>query len=353
MEYFLKCDQCGGVYKNSFEYQLCEMCRSLLEVVYPQLPKAVPKKTTSFWDYENLLPNCNYHHYEVGGTKLIDAHHSENIALKLEIENPTRSFKDRGSIVEIAKAKEYGYDKVVCASTGNMAYSIAYYAKLAGITSKIYVSKNANRDKIADIRSTHDADIVRVKGDFTEAQARAEAYARRHRVFLTGDYCYRKEGQKTIAYEIIHALPETTHIIVPVGNATLFTAIFKALKEMQAMHRITKLPRLIAVQSDRTAPIAQAYKNRTRVKYVKPTTKADAIAVGYPTYGDHALETLRRTNGTCITVPDEAMKKEQKTFFEEYGLVAELAAVAGIVAARKIKLRKTEKAVIIVTGGNV
>jgi threonine synthase len=353
MEYYLKCDQCGEVYKSSFEHQLCGRCNSLLEVVYSELPKAPTQKNVSFWDYENLLPNSNYYRYEVGGTKLIGAHNSENLTLKLEIENPTRSFKDRGSVVEIAKAKEYGYGKVVCASTGNMAYSIAYYAKLAGITSKIYVSKNANRDKIAEIRSTHDADIVRVNGDFTKAQARAEAYARRNRVFLTGDYCYRKEGQKTVAYEIIHALPETTHIIVPVGNATLFTAIFKALKEMQAIRKMTKLPKLIAVQSDRTAPVALAYKNRTRVKYVKPTTKADAIAVGYPTYGDHALEALRQTNGTCITVPDEAMKKEQKKFFEEYGLVAELAAVAGIVAARRIKLGKAEKAVIIVTGGNV
>jgi threonine synthase len=234
-----------------------------------------------------------------------------------------------------------------------MAYSIAYYAKLAGIDSKIFISNNANRDKVADIRSTHDADITRVNGDFTKAQKSAEAYARRNKVFLTGDYCYRKEGQKTVAYEIIYMLPNTTHIIVPVGNATLFTAIFKALKEMQALRKIKRLPKLIAVQSDSTAPLALAFKNKTRVKYIRPTTKADAIAVGYPTFGDKALDALRQTKGTCITITDKAMKEEQKRFLDEYGLVAELAGVAGIAAARKLRLNKTDKAVIIVTGGNV
>lgn len=353
MEYYLECDRCGRVYKSNYESSLCQKCNSILEVFFSRTPKAPPPKSTSFWDYKDMLPDGDYHRYEVGGTRLIEAHNSRKLLLKLEIENPTRSFKDRGSVVEIAKAKEYGYEEVVCASTGNMAYSIAYYAKLAGLASKIFVSKDANRDKIADIRSTHDANVTRVNGDFTKAQARAEAYARRNRAFLTGDYCYRKEGQKTIAYEIIYAHPNITHIVVPVGNATLFSATFKALKEMQAVRKLEKLPKLIAVQSEKTAPLSQAFKNKTEVKYIKPTTKADAIAVGYPTYGNHALEALHETGGTCITVTDAAMEEEQRRFFDEYGLVAELAGVASIVAARKLKLGKAEKAVIIVSGGNV
>lgn len=80
-----------------------------------------------------------------------------------------------------------------------------------------------------DIKGTHDAKIVRVDGDFTKAQGLAEGYAHKNSAFLAGDYCYRKEGQKIIAYEAVLQLGNINSIIVPVGNATLISGIYKGL----------------------------------------------------------------------------------------------------------------------------
>ena len=351
MEYYLKCGACGAEYSRRHPYQACPNCGSVLEVIYTgQIrPGGLGR---SFWDYEPILPEGRYRHYELGGTNMIKSR-SRGLLLKLEIENPTKSFKDRGSVVEIEKAHEYGFSEVVCASTGNMAYSIAYYAKLSGLAAKIYVSNNANRDKINDIRSVGDADVVRVDGDFTKAQKEAERYARRSGAFLTGDYCYRKEGQRTLAYEIMAQVPKATHIIVPVGNATLLSGVLKALNEIRDSALARHIPVVVAVQAERTSPFVKAFKSGRRVRYVKPTTKADAIAVGFPTFGDAAAIELGRQNGMAVTVTDAEMRSEQKRFLDEYGLVAELAGVASIAAWRKLRLGSRELAVAVISGGNV
>ena len=82
----------------------------------------------------------------------------------------------------------------------------------------------------------------------------AEAYAKEKEVFLTGDYCYRKEGQKTITYEIMGAMKDVTHIIVPVGNATLISGLFKAAMQLKLSGAIRRMPVLVGVQSERCMP---------------------------------------------------------------------------------------------------
>ncbi|MGC8586981.1 MAG: threonine synthase [Candidatus Micrarchaeia archaeon] len=352
MNYTLKCLKCGREYSSTYPSQVCE-CGGLLEVVYEDNPAKHLKRHRSFWDYEPLLPKSSYSRYVLGSTRLVRSHESESLFLKLEIDNPTRSFKDRGSVVEIAKAFEYGYDEIVCASTGNMAYSVSYYAKIAGIRARIFISNNANADKLRDIRSTGDAKITQVKGDFNMALKVAEKYAKENGAFLAGDYCYRKEGQRTVAYEIMEQLPEATHIIVPVGNATLISGMLKALKEMKSAGIIKRYPKVVAVQSEECKPFASAFKSGRGLKYERPMTKADAIAVGMPTFGPQAMAALKEIGGEAVTVSDKDMLREQKKFYEEYGLIAELAGVASVAAFRKLDIEEGAKAVAIVSGGNV
>jgi threonine synthase len=333
--------------------QLCGKCSGILDVVYDKPVKTpIPGSSGSFWDYEALLPKSKYCHYLLESTSLVKSN-EKRLWLKLELENPTRSFKDRGSIVEIAKALEYGYNEVVCASTGNMAYSIAYYARLSGIKAKVFISSNANRDKVRDIRETHDADITRVDGDFSKAQKLAIRYSEKNGVFLAGDYCYRKEGQRTIVYEILNQLKDATHIIAPVGNATLLSGMLKALDEMRTMMIQKRLPEVVGVQSSLCAPLFKAWKHGSALRYESPRTKADAIAVGFPTFGVQALGLLHRLKGGIITVSDAEMAREQKSFYKNYGLVAELAGVAGMAAYRKLGLKGDAKAVSVISGGNV
>jgi threonine synthase len=331
-----------------FPRQLCYKCGGILEVVYSGDTQTGPLRK-DFWSYEDLLPIGEYKHYKLGNTALLPAV-EKNLFLKLENENPTKSFKDRGSVVEIAKALEYGYDEIVCASTGNMAYSVAYYAKLGGIRATIFASKNANWLKIRNIRETRDANVIRVDGDFTEAQRRAIGYSKRKEAFLTGDYGYRKEGQKTLVYEIMAELPSVRNILVPVGNATLFSASYKALMELKKLGLVHRLPRLIAVQASLTDPVVAAFRRNEKVKYQKPLTDAGAIAVGYPTYGDQAIEGIRATHGTAVDVTDREMESERKAFYREYGLQVEMAGVASVAAFRKVDLEG--QSVAVVSGGN-
>jgi threonine synthase len=348
VHYKLRCLSCNKEYPEFFRKQLCDFCHGILEIVYLGKP-AVRELRKDFWSYEPLLPHGRYKRYKLGNTTLLKSA-EENLFLKLETENPTKSFKDRGSVVEIAKALEYGYDEVVCASTGNMAYSVAYYAKLGGIRSTIFVSKNANWLKIRNIRETRDADIHKVNGDFTEAQRRAIGYAKRKGAFLVGDYGYRKEGQKTLINEILAELPGVRNVLIPVGNATLFSASYKGLMELQGCGLVGASPRLIAVQAALTDPLAVAFKTGNPVKYQEPLTDAGAIAVGFPTYGDQAIKAIRETKGAVIEVSDAEMEEERKSFFREYGLQVEMSGVASMAAYRNVSLKG--KTVAVISGAN-
>ncbi len=345
MDYSLKCIKCDRIYKSSYTKQVCEGCGSILEVVYKKNAK-VPQ-SSAFWDYENLFPKCNYRHYNLGSTELIQSTEHRNLFLKLELQNPTRSFKDRGSVIEVAKAKEYGYKEIAVASTGNMAYSLAYYAKTDGIKASVFIGKGANQDKIRDILMTHDAEIHRVNGDFSKAQDSAAKYAERNGAFLAGDYCYRKEGQKTVMYEIAAQLGNITHIIVPVGNATLISGVAKALNELNRKIKI------IAVQASLCDPLVKAFRSNTKIRYQVPKTKADAIAVGMPTFGSQAIAAIKETSGSAIAVTDKEMEKEQEVLYAKEGILAELAGAASIAAFKKIRFRKSDRVVAIISGGNI
>lgn len=350
MDYTLRCESCGATYGRDYRKQTCD-CGGILEVVYKEGGKP-PRFKGGFWSMEKALPASRYRHYDLGDTELTQSK-LPGLWLKMELQNPTRSFKDRGSAVEIAKAMEYGYGEVVCASTGNMAYSVAYYAKLSGIRAKIFVSDNANRDKVRDIRETHDANVTRVKGDFNTALKLAERYASRKKAFLTGDYCYRQEGQRTVMYEIAAQLRGVTHVLVPVGNATLLTGVLKAVMELRKAGRLPRTPRIIGVEANGCSPLYKAFTSNRALKYEHPRTMADAIAVGYPTFGNPALKLLGELKGGMVTVTDRQMAVEQNRFLSDYGIIAELAGVAGIAAYRKLRLPRASKAVAIVSGGNV
>lgn len=353
MDYTLLCMNCKNSYPHTYQHQICGSCKGLLEVIYDEKARIKSHKNISFWNYRRLLPKGKYKRFKVGGTRLIKHPKFSNLYLKLETENPTRSFKDRGSLIEVTKAKEYDYKEAVCASTGNMAYSISYYAKKLGIKSKVFISHDANRNKVADIRSMGDADVVRISGDFTKAQKLAENYAIKKGAFLTGDYCYRKEGQKTIAYEIMQQLPDATHMIVPVGNATLISGLYKALKELKEMKIIKNFPRLIAVQSENCKPLVRAFDSKKNIRYEKPKTLADAIAVGYPTFGYQGITALKETKGRAIAVSEEVMAAEQKAIHKDLGLTIELASAATIAAFKRLRFKPKDKVVAIITGGNV
>ena len=356
MEYRIECTKCGA--KNTESAFRCSKCSSILEVVfdYGTRPKMNPRARGMF-RYSSFLPVAKPFALGEGGTQLKTVKSADRkFFIKLETGNPTGTFKDRGSAVEIAKALELGADSVVCASTGNMGLSVAHYARKAGIGCTIFISGGANKNKISKIKKEN-ATVKKVKGDFNAALKLAEAFALRTGAFVCGDYHYRKEGQKTVAFEIMEQLRrhEPDYIFIPVGNATLFSGIYKGITEFKRFGMARRTPKLIAVQSEKCDPLVAAYADKKRITYMRPKTEADAIAVGYPTFGDEALEAIRKTNGSAIAVSENEIK-EAVVALEKHNIYAELGGGTGYAGFMKYSMKhkgmKSKIAVVVITGNN-
>ena len=317
------------------------------------------KKYASFFPVDKRLVSL-----DEGGTelrkdvRLKGVWEGKGLHLKVETGNPTRTFKDRGSSVEISKARELGFEEVCCASTGNMGLSLARYAKEERMKCTIFISKDANREKIAKIKAQGSA-IREIDGDFNDSLNAAESFAAKGKVFLCGDYHYRKEGQKSLVFEAIeqmgYSVPD--YIIVQVGNSTLLAAYLQGLKEFMYLGLISKMPKLIAIQSSGCDPIVKAYESGRGVSYVRPKTKADAIAVGYPTFGFEGLYAIRATGGFAESVSDGEIAKAISLLSRSTGIGAEPGGGAGLAGFIKLsgknpKMFKGRNTLAIITGNN-
>ena len=361
MDYRISCTKCGRTEpETAFR---CGSCGSILEVVYRKKAMRLSKPETGkplsryidFLPVESLLVDLGE-----GGTELIRIKGKEfagvDLFLKLETGNPTKTFKDRGSAVEISKAVELRMRHVCCASTGNMGLSVAHYAKHAGIKCTIFISSNANGRKIEKIRR-QGAAIVEVEGDFNKALNEAEKFARKTGAFVCGDYHFRKEGQKTVGFEIVERLKGAPdYVFMPVGNATLFSGFYKGLVEFKEAKLLKSIPRLFAVQSEKCNPLVRAWNGGKKVRYMKPGTGADAIAVGYPTFGFEGIEAVRKSRGGAVSVSETEIK-EAVIRLEKLGIYAELGGGTGFAGFLRYlednptKL-KGKTVVVVITGNN-
>lgn len=367
MRYLLSCTSCDVELDSRSKAFRCDKCGDLLEVVYDystlKMPPGFRKRRITQSKYQAFFPAKLFSLNE-GGTRLFKAKRIDGMVggaalyLKMESENPTRSFKDRGSSVELGKALELGVESVCCASTGNMGLSIATYAKRAKIGCTIFISRSANAEKIRKIRKTG-ATVDEVRGDFNAAIRKAEKFALDSGAFLCGDYHYRKEGQKGVAFELIeqfrYNVPD--YIFVPVGNGTLMAAMYKGLREFKQLGFIDRYPALVAVQSGGCDPLVKAYTSDSALDYVRPRTYADAIAVGYPTFGFECLAAIRETSGNAVAVSDKEIEEARKTLRVREGVDAEPGGATSLAGffklARKMKgVFKGRRVAVIVSGNN-
>ncbi|MGC9116615.1 MAG: threonine synthase [Conexivisphaera sp.] len=357
-DFVLRCTGCGAEYPPEYPWPVCERCGALLEVEYDyatvRLPPDFKRRPVKQWKYAPLFPVSRRPVTAgEGGTRLRMVSSHPDIYLKIEIDNPTKSFKDRGSSVEVTRALELGFDRLAVASTGNMALSLAAYSEIAGMEAVTFVGHGANQNKIDMIRNKG-GKVVLVDGDFNDAVREAERYAMGSGTFLAGDYLYRKEGQKGVFLELIDQLGfnPPDYIFVPVGNGTLISAAHKALLEMRALGLLEELPRLVGVQAEGAAPLAE-YLRTGELRKAEVRTAADAIAVGYPMYARQATKAIEDTGGSIVLVSDAEMEAAAGEIFRRAGVCAELAGAAAYAAVLKHRLGKDESAVAIVSGGNI
>jgi threonine synthase len=327
------------------------------------------RRPLSVWKYRELLPierEESIITLAEGGTGL---HRCQRLGRKLglrklyvknEGENPTGSFKDRGMTVAISKAKELGKKKVLCASTGNTAASLAAYSARAGMECIVLVPKGkVAGGKMLQV-TMHGARIIQVKGDFDKAFATALELADRNReLYLMNSLNpYRLEGQKTLAFEISDQLDSKTPdtVVLPVGNGGNISAAWKGFTEFQQLSIALTRPRMIGVQAEKAAPITRAVKRKeNKIRPVhNPQTIATAIRIGSPVNWPKVLKAITESKGTAETVTDPEILLAQRELATLEGIFVEPASAASIAGLKKLhgsgKIDPSETIVCVTTG---
>lgn len=233
----------------------------------------------------------------------------ENLLFKMDYFMPTLSFKDRGAATLVAHMAAIGVKKCVQDSSGNAGNSVAAYCARAGIECEIYVPEGTSPKKVTMIEA-HGAKAVVVPGtrdhcaDVCRARVKEEGVFYANHVFNPFFY----EGTKTYVYEAFEQLGRMPkHILVPVGNGTLFIGTVLALEHLQASGAIDEFPQIIAVQGENCAPLWEAVQKGSPEPAqieVKPTL-AEGIAIGQPMRGRELLDMIRRHDIRVVTARED------------------------------------------------
>jgi threonine synthase len=272
--------------------------------------------------------------------------------VKVEGANPTGSFKDRGMVMAVAKAKEAGSHTIICASTGNTSASAAAYAARAGLRCIVVIPNGKiAMGKLAQA-VMYGAEIFAIEGNFDEALKMVRRLSDIAPITLVNSVNpYRIEGQKTAAFEICDQLGKAPDVLaIPVGNAGNITAYWKGFKEYHAVKQ-TGLPQMRGFEAEGAAAIV-----RNQV-IEHPETIATAIRIGNPASWEKAVQAATESNGKIDEVSDAEILEAYKLLAREEGIFAEpasCASIAGVIKQRKRnEIRKGSTVVAVLTGNGL
>jgi threonine synthase len=272
-----------------------------------------------------------------------------NLWAKCEFLNPTGSFKDRGSVIEISKALELGKKGVVCASTGNMAASLSAYTAKTNLECIVVVPTKTPESKLQQALVCG-AKLKKINGDYDECVFVAEKIAKDKDYFLCGDYVVRREGQKSIGWELAQSEAEIDSIAIPVGNGTVGVAVMKGFDEKRNNQ---KLPKFIGIQAENVNPIEIAWKANREIKPLQDTqTIASAFNVGNPLDGYLVLEWLKKTKGMMLSVSDDEIISAQKLLSTKEGIFVETTAATTLAGLLKNKNEFCNQSVVLILTGS-
>jgi threonine synthase len=271
-----------------------------------------------------------------GGTALIPAEHLSGLTrcdvyLKVEGDNPTGSFKDRGMTVAISRAVSDGAKAVICASTGNTSASAAAYAVRAGLTCAVLVP--SGRIAIGKLSQAlaHGAQLLQVDGGFDDCLRVTRDLAEHYPVALVNSVNpLRIEGQKTAAFEVVDALDDAPDIhCLPVGNAGNITAYWKGYVEYAGDGPASQRPRMWGFQASGSAPIVRGEP------VASPVTIATAIRIGNPASWQHALRARDESGGVIEDVTDREILAAYRLLASREGVFVEPSSAAGVAGLLK------------------
>jgi len=373
----LKCRECGREYPVDPIY-VCEFCFGPLEVAYDykSIAKAITRKKIeqrphTLWRYRELLPIDGEPlvGLDSGFTPLVKA---DNLAREIGIDelflkddtvvHPTLSFKDRVVAVALTKAKEFDFDTVACASTGNLAHSVSAHGARAGFKRFIFIPASLEASKIV-ASLVYEPNLIAVDGNYDDVNRLCSEVANKYRwAFVNINIRpFYAEGSKTIGFEIVEQLgwKAPDHIVVPCASGSLLTKVWKALKEFRQIGILKELDtKIFGAQASGCGPIAAAVKSGTDViRPVKPNTIAKSLAIGNPADGFYAAQVIKETGGYAEDVSDQEIIDAIKLLARTEGIFAETA--GGVTLASAIKLIKAGRisregtTVICITGNGL
>jgi threonine synthase len=373
----LRCRACGRPEEIGPSY-VCAACFGPLEVVYdPAVARrtltreAIAARRPGIWRYLELLPvsAAPARGLAVGSTALIHADRLgaaigvDDLWLKDDTRNPTLSFKDRVVAVAAARAVEFGFDTLACASTGNLAGATAAAAAALGLRAFVFVPSDLEPAKV-DHALGYGATVVRVDGTYDDINrlsleiADEEGWA-----FVNVNLRpFYSEGSKTLAFEIAEQLgwrlPDV--LVSPIASGSLFTKVAKGFDELVEVGLVeAKQVRFVGGQPEGCSPVATAFEAGTdRIEPVRrPDTIVRSLAIGSPADGPYALELARRTGGSIEAIPDEGTAAAIRRLAATEGIFVETAGgvtVAAVEAARRRGvIRDGDEVVALLTGNGV
>jgi len=376
----LKCRECGGGYPASPTH-VCEFCFGPLEVDYDyeaigaRVSRArIEAGPPSIWRYADLLPldvpdgepPIGPH---VGFTPLVRAHNlaREWGVRELYVKNdavchPTCSFKDRVVAVAVAKAREFGFDTVACASTGNLANSVAAHAAEAGLKACVFIPTDLEPGKVIGTL-VYAPTLVEVQGTYDEVNRLcAEIGDKYHWAFVNINLRpYYAEGSKTMGYEIAEQLGwrAPAHVVVPCAGGSLLTKLAKAFQELARLGLIPSgRTRMYAAQAAGCGPIVTMIQKDTDVlEPVRPQTIAKSLAIGNPADGYYAYRAVKDSGGYGEHATDEEIIDGMRLLARTEGIFAETAGGVTVAATRKLieagRIPRDEPIVMCVTGNGL
>ena len=371
----LRCRECGRLFGPEALY-ICEWCFGPLEVVYDY--DAVASRVSrariaagppSIWRYADLLPADPVGAVDLGAgyTPLIRADRLAaelglgELWLKDDTRNPTGSFKDRVTSVALTRARALGFKVAACASTGNLANSVAAHAARAGMECYVFVPADLERTKITTT-AVFGARVVAIDGVYDEVNRLCAEIAdeRDDWAFVNINLrAYYAEGSKTLAFEIGEQLgwelPD--HVVVPIASGSLLTKIDKGFGELGRVGLVDadRQVRISGAQAAGCAPVARALADGAEVPTpVRPDTIAKSLAIGSPADGEAALRAVRSSSGSIAAATDAEIIEGIRLLARTEGIFAETAGGVTIACLGKLAsdgvVRRDERVVACITG---
>jgi threonine synthase len=371
----LRCRECARPFPAE-ALHVCDYCFGPLEVAYDyeRIAATVTRERIaagprSIWRYRDLLPVDDEAPVDLGAgfTPLVRADRLAaelglgELWIKDDTANPTGSFKDRVVSVALTKARQLGFKVAACASTGNLANSVAAHAARAGLESVVLIPHDLEAAKVT-MTTIYGGTVISVEGTYDDVNRLcAELTSERPSwAFVNVNVrTYYAEGSKTLAFEIAEQLgwEAPDHVVVPIGSGSQLTKVAKGFRELGEVGLLDEVPevRISGAQAEGCAPVATAFAEGTdAIRPVRPHTIAKSLAIGNPADGWYALEAMRTSGGSCAAVTDDEVVEAIGLLARTEGIFAETAGGVTIATLAKLAasgaIRRDERVVALVTG---